>query len=86
MTSTSVEVTGARRGFGRATAKRSAASRAQVVANDLDVDAAQHVAAEIGAYAVPGDLACDSGVTELVAQARRRLSDDDPTAPVPSCS
>jgi NAD(P)-dependent dehydrogenase (short-subunit alcohol dehydrogenase family) len=68
-----VVVTGAGRGIGRALAKRLAAGGTLVVVNDLDADAAARVAAEVGGYAVPGDVATESGVQAVVTAAGERL-------------
>lgn len=66
-------VTGAGRGIGRAIAIRLAAEGIRVVVNDLDADAAQAVATEIGGHAVPGDAASEDGVLRLVEQSRQHL-------------
>ncbi|MGN6131397.1 MAG: SDR family NAD(P)-dependent oxidoreductase, partial [Nocardioidaceae bacterium] len=68
-----VVVTGAGHGIGRAIATRMAAEGARVVVNDLDADAVQNVADEIGGTPVPGDCASDEGVEALVTQAREHL-------------
>ncbi|HSZ41869.1 MAG TPA: SDR family NAD(P)-dependent oxidoreductase [Trebonia sp.] len=68
-----VVVTGAGRGIGEALARRLAAGGARIVVNDLDADAAKLVAAEIGGYAVPGDVSTEAGVRDLVAAAGERL-------------
>lgn len=65
-----VVVTGAGNGIGRALARRLAAGGARVVVNDVDAAAAAAVAHEIGGWAVPGDLATESGVEDLVVRAR----------------
>jgi NAD(P)-dependent dehydrogenase (short-subunit alcohol dehydrogenase family) len=72
-----VGVTGAGRGIGRAIAGRMAAQGAEVVVNDLDSEAVDRVAEEIGGYAVPGDAATEDGVTALLAAARERLGTVD---------
>lgn len=72
-----VVVTGGGNGIGRAIAARLAREGARVVVNDLDPVAAQRVAAEIGAYAVPGDAASEEGVVHLIEAAREHLGDID---------
>ena len=70
-------VTGGGAGIGRALARRLAAGGARVVVNDLDAGAAAAVAAEVGGYAVPGDVATEPGVRELIAAARGHLGEID---------
>ncbi|MDQ4008081.1 MAG: SDR family oxidoreductase [Actinomycetota bacterium] len=72
-----VVVTGAGHGIGAALARRLAAGGATVVVNDLDVDGAEAVAAEVGGVAVPGDAATEAGVTALVAAATEHLGEVD---------
>lgn len=60
-----VVVTGAGQGIGRALAARFASEGARVVVNDLNVDTAAAVAAEIGGVPVAGDAASASGLTAL---------------------
>ena len=66
-------VTGAGSGIGRAIALRLAASGVHVVVNDLDVDAAQSSAVEIGAVAIGGDAASEAGVEALITAALAEL-------------
>jgi NAD(P)-dependent dehydrogenase (short-subunit alcohol dehydrogenase family) len=72
-----VVVTGGGAGIGRAMARRLAAGGGRVVVNDLDAGAAAAVADEIGGYAVPGDVATEQGVRELIAAARDHLGEID---------
>ena len=73
----SVVVTGAGHGIGRALATRLAAEGARVVVNDLDAAAATRVADEIGGHAIAGDAASEAGVTALVDAARQHLGGID---------
>ncbi|MGH3251132.1 MAG: SDR family oxidoreductase [Trebonia sp.] len=66
-------VTGGGGGIGRAIARRLAADGARVVVNDLGPEAAQAVAAEIGGFAVPGDIGAERGVDQLIAAATQHL-------------
>ncbi|CAI7980126.1 MULTISPECIES: SDR family oxidoreductase [unclassified Parafrankia] len=70
-------VTGAGHGIGRAIATRLAAEGARVVVNDLDAEAAERVAAEIGGHALPGDAATEDGLATLVDSARGHLGEID---------
>src|SRR5579862_2254079 len=70
-------VTGGGAGIGRALARRLAAGGARVVVNDLNAPAAAAVAAEIGGYAAPGDVATEQGVHDLIAAARGHLGEID---------
>ncbi len=64
-----VVVTGGGNGIGRALCRRFAAERAKtVVVADVDADAAQHVANEIGGLAIAADVAREADVVRLVAQ------------------
>jgi NAD(P)-dependent dehydrogenase (short-subunit alcohol dehydrogenase family) len=72
-----VVVTGAGRGIGAAYARAFAGQGARVVVNDLDADAAEAVAHEVGGFAVAGDAASESGVEALVAAAREHLGTID---------
>jgi NAD(P)-dependent dehydrogenase (short-subunit alcohol dehydrogenase family) len=73
VTGLGVVVTGAGGGIGRAIATRLAAEGARVVVNDIDAPGAEATAAELGAHAVPGDAASETGVATLVAEATDRL-------------
>ncbi|GAB2922733.1 SDR family oxidoreductase [Micromonospora polyrhachis] len=61
-----VVVTGGASGIGAALAERFVAAGARVVVNDLDVVAAERVAARIGALAIAGDAADADFVDRLV--------------------
>jgi 3-oxoacyl-[acyl-carrier protein] reductase len=68
-------ITGAGSGFGEGIAKRFAAEGAKVVINDLDLDGATRVCAEIidrgdAAHVCIGDVSKDADVAALVASAR----------------
>lgn len=65
-----VIVTGAGRGIGAALARALAAEGARVVVNDVDAEAARALADELGAFAVPGDAATETGVSLLIGSAR----------------
>ena len=68
-----VVVTGGGNGIGRALCRRFAAERAKtVVVADVDADAAQHVANEIGGVAIAADVAREADVVRLVAQVTAR--------------
>ncbi len=64
-------VTGSARGIGRATAEMFAANGAKVLINDLDADAAEQAAAEIGGDTAVyvGDMTKTDAADELVATA-----------------
>lgn len=70
-------ITGAAGGIGRALAERLVAEGVRVVINDLDPARTDATAAEIGAYAVPGDAASEAGVYALVDAARDHLGEID---------
>lgn len=70
-------VTGAAGGIGRAIAARLVAEGVRVVINDLDPERTRTTAAEIGAYALPGDGASEAGIAALVAGAREHLGQID---------
>ena len=72
-----VVVTGGGAGIGRALARRLAAGGARVVVNDLDAGVAAAVAGEIGGHAVPGDVATEKGMRELILAARGHLGEID---------
>ena len=62
-------VTGSARGIGRATAALLAEHGARVLINDLDGEAAEQAASEIGAEVHAGDLTADGIAEELVQRA-----------------
>jgi NAD(P)-dependent dehydrogenase (short-subunit alcohol dehydrogenase family) len=72
-----VVVTGAGRGIGLAIATKLAEEGARVVVNDLDEAQAREAAADIGAFAIPGDAASEEGVQALVTAACAHLGDID---------
>ena len=72
-----VVVTGAGRGIGLAIASKLAEEGARVVVNDLDAAEAHEAAAQIGAFAIPGDAASEDGVEALITAARAHLGDID---------
>ncbi len=73
-----VVVTGGGSGIGRALARRLAdGAAARVVVNDLDPAAAAVAAAEIGGYAVPGDVGTEDGIKEVIGLAREHLGEID---------
>jgi NAD(P)-dependent dehydrogenase (short-subunit alcohol dehydrogenase family) len=65
-----VIVTGSGNGIGEAFARRFTAEGAKVVVTDLEADAAQRVAGEIGAVCVPGDITSEDTVKAVAAAAR----------------
>ena len=68
-----VVVTGGGNGIGRALCRRFTADRAKtVVVADVDAEAAQRVANEIGGVAIAADVAREADVTRLVAQVTAR--------------
>ena len=75
LTGRGVIVTGAGRGIGAAYARAFVAVGARVVVNDLDAEAAESTALELGAVAVPGDASSEAGVTALVGAAREHLGE-----------
>lgn len=72
-----VVVTGAGNGIGRALARRAAAEGARVAVGDIDTEAVEAVAAEIGGFPVAADLSTDIGVQALVERATRELGPID---------
>ena len=72
-----VVVTGGGGGIGRAIARRLAAGGGRVVVNDLNPGAAEAVAAEIGGFAVPGDVGSEQGVRDLITGAHKQLGEID---------
>lgn len=72
-----VIVTGAARGIGAALARGFAAEGARLVVNDVDAEGARALAEELGAFAVLGDAATETGVSLLVGAARELLGEID---------
>ncbi|WP_323791385.1 SDR family oxidoreductase [Nocardioides sp.] len=66
-------VTGAGGGIGKALATRLVQEGARVVVNDLNGEMVEATAAEIGAYAVPGDCSSADGVAHLIDSATEHL-------------
>lgn len=62
-------VTGGGSGLGEATARALAADGARVAILDRNMDAARHVAADIGALAVECDVTSDTGAEAAIAEA-----------------
>jgi len=67
-----VVITGAGSGIGRALARRIAAEGAQVVAADIDVNAAKAVAGEIGGVAIGVDVSREADIRALVSAAQEQ--------------
>lgn len=65
-------VTGAGSGLGAETARHLAAAGARVALLDIDVDAAQTIASEIGGIAFRCDVASSDSATAALAEARNR--------------
>jgi NAD(P)-dependent dehydrogenase (short-subunit alcohol dehydrogenase family) len=73
-----VVVTGAGSGIGRALAVRFARERPRaLVVSDIDGDAAQRVADEIGGTAIPADVGTNAGVIGLIDRARSLAGEID---------
>jgi NAD(P)-dependent dehydrogenase (short-subunit alcohol dehydrogenase family) len=68
-----VVVTGAGGGIGAALARHFAGTGAEVIVSDIDPDAAQGVASDIGGLAVPADVADENDVRNLVETAWAEL-------------
>lgn len=73
LTDNGVVVTGGGNGIGRAIAVRMASEGARVLVNDLDADAAERVAHEVGGSAFAGDVSTTDGARALVGTAFDRL-------------
>jgi NAD(P)-dependent dehydrogenase (short-subunit alcohol dehydrogenase family) len=72
-----VVVTGAGGGIGAALARHFAGAGAEVIVSDIDPDAAQAVASDIGGLAVPGDAANEDDTRRLVETAWAELGGID---------
>ncbi|MGO9821131.1 MAG: SDR family oxidoreductase [Solirubrobacteraceae bacterium] len=70
LTGKHVVVTGAASGIGRACARRFASEGARVVVADLELEAAETVASEIGGLAIEADVGKEAEITALVHRAR----------------
>ncbi|MGO9885962.1 MAG: SDR family oxidoreductase [Solirubrobacteraceae bacterium] len=70
LTGKHVVVTGAASGIGRACARRFASEGARVVVADLELEAAETVASEIGGLAIAADVGKEAEITALVHRAR----------------
>jgi NAD(P)-dependent dehydrogenase (short-subunit alcohol dehydrogenase family) len=66
-----VVITGSGNGIGEAFARRFTREGAKVVVTDIEADAAQRVANEIGSVALPGDITCEDTVKAVADLARR---------------
>ncbi len=72
-----VVVTGAGGGIGAALARRFAAQGAEVIVNDINPDAAEAVASDIGGLPVPGDAANEEDTRRLIDTAWNELGGID---------
>src|SRR4030095_10106525 len=70
-------VTGAASGIGAASARAFASRGAKVVVVDVNADGARKVAKELGALAIPCDIAQESQVNAMIAEAQRSLGPVD---------
>jgi NAD(P)-dependent dehydrogenase (short-subunit alcohol dehydrogenase family) len=70
-------VTGAASGIGAASARAFATKGAKVVVVDVNADGARKVAKELGALAIPCDIAQESQVNAMIAEAQRSLGPVD---------
>lgn len=70
LTGKHVVVTGAASGIGRACARRFASEGARVVVADLELEAAETVASEIGGLAIAADVGKEAEIIALVHRAR----------------
>ncbi|WP_312871565.1 SDR family oxidoreductase [Amycolatopsis acididurans] len=70
-----VVITGGGGGIGGALARRFAAAGARVVVADLDAEAVERVAREVGGVAVVGDAASEDGVSRLIERAKAELGE-----------
>jgi NAD(P)-dependent dehydrogenase (short-subunit alcohol dehydrogenase family) len=72
-----VVVTGAGNGIGAAFVRRFSAEGAKVVVTDIDGDAVDRVAGELGTAGLAVDITSEDGVNEVVALARRTYGEID---------
>ncbi len=70
-------ITGAASGIGAACARAFRANGARVAVVDLNADGARRVAKEIGGVAIPCDIASESAVGAMVAEAEKSLGPID---------
>ena len=70
-------ITGAASGIGAACARAFRANGARVAVVDLNADGARRVAKEIGGIAIPCDIASESAVGAMVAEAEKSLGPID---------
>jgi len=72
-----VVVTGGAGGIGSAVCEQLAAKNAKVVVSDLDLEAAQVVAEQVGGVAIQCDVSKEASIKNLILQAEQQLGDID---------